>query len=84
LGGCAQRRASGGRGQASKTQRDYLALNDLLAVSDVVELNCPQTPETKHLIDAAAIVRMKRVAMSINTGRDGIVDTAALIATSRQ
>lgn len=59
---------------------EYMPLSDLLAVSDVVTLHCPLTPETKHLINAATIARMKRGAMLINTSRGGIVDTAALIA----
>ena len=58
----------------------YLALDELLAASDIVTLHCPLTPGTRHLIDAAAIARMKRRAMLVNTSRGGLVDTRAVIA----
>jgi D-lactate dehydrogenase len=58
----------------------YMPLGDLLAQSDIVTLHCPLTPRTRHLIDAAAIARMKRGAMLINTSRGGMVDTPALVA----
>ncbi|MFN6956563.1 MAG: 2-hydroxyacid dehydrogenase [Acetobacteraceae bacterium] len=57
----------------------YVPLSVLLAESDVVSLHCPLTPETRHMIDAAAIARMKRGAMLINTSRGALVDTAAVI-----
>jgi D-lactate dehydrogenase len=57
----------------------YGPLQDLLAAADIISLHCPLTPQTHHLIDAAAIARMKRGAMLINTSRGGVVDTAALI-----
>ncbi|MDB5817119.1 MAG: 2-hydroxyacid dehydrogenase [Rhizobacter sp.] len=59
---------------------EYLPMSDLLAISDVVTLHCPLTPDTHHLIDVAAVIRMKRGAMLINTSRGGMVDTAALVA----
>jgi D-lactate dehydrogenase len=57
----------------------YLAMDDLLAISDIVSLQCPLTPETFHLIDDAAIARMKPGAMLINTSRGAVVDTPAVI-----
>lgn len=57
-----------------------VALDQLLAESDIVSLHCPLTPETHHLIDDAALRRMKHGVMLINTGRGALVDTAALIA----
>jgi D-lactate dehydrogenase len=58
----------------------YVPLPELLRLSDIVTLHCPLTPQTRHLIDAAAIGLMKRGAMLINTSRGAIVDTPALIA----
>lgn len=57
----------------------YVPLPELLARSDVVSLNCPLTPQTHHLIDAAAFAGMKRGAMLVNTSRGGLIDTAAVI-----
>jgi D-lactate dehydrogenase len=56
-----------------------VTLPELLAASDIVSLHCPLTAESKHLIDAAAIARMKRGAMLINTSRGALVDTLAVI-----
>jgi len=58
---------------------EYLGLDDLLEQSRIVTLHCPLTPETKHLIDADALARMRDGAMLINTSRGGVVDTRALI-----
>jgi glyoxylate reductase len=58
---------------------DSLPLDRLLAVSDIVSLHVPLTPETKHLIDQAALARMKRSAYLVNTARGPIVDEAALV-----
>ncbi len=47
--------------------------------ADVVVLCCPLTPETTHIIDAAALAAMKRSAFLINVARGGCVDEAALV-----
>lgn len=57
----------------------YQPLEALLAASDIVTLHCPLTPKTRHLIDAAAIRKMKKGIMLINTSRGGIVDTTAVV-----
>ena len=57
----------------------YVSLGKLLETSDIITLHCPLTPKTRHLIDKAAVARMKRGVMLINTSRGAIVDTAALI-----
>jgi glyoxylate reductase len=46
--------------------------------ADVISLHCPLTPETRHLVDAAALARMKPSAILVNTARGPVVDTEAL------
>lgn len=58
-------------------------LDELLATSDVVSLNCPYTQETHHLIDADALRSMGSAAYLVNTARGPIVDEAALVAALR-
>lgn len=57
-----------------------VGLDELLATSDVVSLNCPYSDATHHLIDEAALGRMKPSAFLVNTARGPIVDEAALAA----
>jgi glyoxylate reductase len=59
-------------------EAEAMPLDRLLSTSDVVSLHCPLTPETKHLIDQAALARMKRSAYLINAARGPVVDEAAL------
>jgi glyoxylate reductase len=56
----------------------------LLALSDFVTLHCALTPDTHHLIDAAALGRMKRSAILINAARGPIVDEGALVQALRE
>jgi len=58
---------------------EYVAMDELLAESDIISLHCPLTPSTQHLIDATAVGKMKRGVMLINTSRGALVDTRAVI-----
>jgi glyoxylate reductase len=59
-------------------------LDQLLAESDFVSLHVPLSPETRHLIDAKALARMKPTAYLINTSRGPVVDEAALVEALRE
>ncbi len=58
----------------------YVSLLELYSVSDIISLHAPLNPNSHHLIDDAALARMKKGVMLINTGRGALVDTHALIA----
>jgi D-lactate dehydrogenase len=57
----------------------YVDRATLLAEAEIVTLHCPLTPETRHLIDAAAIERARDGLVIVNTSRGALIDTAALI-----
>ena len=57
----------------------YLALEEMWSQCDIVSLHCPLTPDTRHLICAESLGRMKPGVMVINTSRGALVDTAAVI-----
>jgi len=58
---------------------EYVELDQLLAESDIVTLNCPLTEQTHHLIDTESIAAMRPGAMLVNTGRGALIDTSAVV-----
>jgi phosphoglycerate dehydrogenase-like enzyme len=65
--------------KASSLGVEMVSLEDLLHHSDYVLVNCPLTPETRHLVGAQQLALMKRDAVLVNAARGSIVDEAALI-----
>ncbi len=65
--------------QAIAAGLEYRELDDVMAVSDIVTLHLPLTPETQHMINAESIAGMKPGVMLINTSRGGLLHTADVI-----
>ena len=61
----------------------YVDMEQLLAESDFVTLHVNLTPQTHHMIDAAALRRMKPSAILVNAARGGVVDHDALVEALR-
>jgi len=59
-------------------------LDTLLGTADIVSLHCPLTDETHHLIDAAALAKMRPTAVLVNTARGPVVDERALVDALRE
>ncbi|KAE8327310.1 D-isomer specific 2-hydroxyacid dehydrogenase [Aspergillus sergii] len=57
---------------------EYVSFEKLLADSDIISINVPLNGNTKHLIGAAEIAKMKPGVVIINTARGAIVDEAAM------
>jgi glyoxylate reductase len=56
-------------------------LDTLLAESDFVSLHVPLTPETRHMVNAEFLSKMKSDAVLVNTARGGVLDQSALYET---
>ncbi len=70
--------------EAEKLGAVYRDRDALLAESDFVSLHVAYTPDTHHLIGAAALARMKPTAVLVNTSRGPVVDERALVQALRR
>ncbi len=69
------------RAVESMLSAEYVAdLDRLVAEADILTLHCPSTEQTRNLIDARRIARMRNGAALINTARGDLVDYDALVA----
>ena len=55
-----------------------LTMEDLFNQADVLSLHLPLTPETRHLVNAATLAKLKPTSIIVNTARGGLIDTVAL------
>lgn len=71
------------RADAGRLGVELTDLDRLLEVSDFVSIHLPLTADTRHLLDAARLARMKPSAVLVNTARGAIVDEAAMVEALR-
>ena len=64
----------------SQAPIERVPLEELLEAADLVSLHAALTPDTHHLVGAAALARMRPTAHLVNTARGGLVEEAALLA----
>jgi glyoxylate reductase len=65
-------------GMTAKFAKEDMSIDELLVSSDVISINTSLRPDTRHLIDRRALMRMKRSAILINTARGPVIDEEAL------
>jgi D-3-phosphoglycerate dehydrogenase len=61
-------------------QVESVDLDTLLRTSDYISVHAPLLPETRGLLNAAALAKMKKGAYVVNTARGPLIDEAALVA----
>jgi len=64
-------------------EAERMALEEMLAAADAISLHCPLTEQTRHLISAERLARVKPGAVLVNTARGPVVDEAALVEALR-
>jgi glyoxylate reductase len=57
----------------------YVSFDELLATSDVLSLNLPLNPKTRHIISKPEFAKMKKGVVIVNTARGAVMDEAALV-----
>ena len=72
------------RSPAPNSEIQFVTMDELLSRSDIISLHCPLTDETRHMIDAEAIGKMKKGVVIINTSRGGLIDAEALLEGIKQ
>jgi len=55
------------------------SLDQMLAHMDLISVNCPETPETRHLLNAERLDKLQAHAVIVNPARGGIIDEGALV-----
>ncbi len=63
---------------------EFCELEQIYALSDIISLHCPLTPNSKHMINEEVILKLKPGVILINTSRGPIIDTPAVIRGLKQ
>lgn len=67
------------RNPTAASMAEYVDLEEIYAKCDMITLHMPLNEENYHMIDYAAIEKMRKGVVLINTARGGLIDTAALL-----
>lgn len=67
------------RPKTSVIRAGRVSFDQVIAQADIISLHCPETPETKNLINGDVLTRMKNTAILVNTARGALVDETALL-----
>jgi len=59
---------------------EYVTTDELFSRSDIISLHCPLTAETRHMINADSIEKMKKGVVIVNTSRGALIDAEALLS----
>lgn len=70
--------------EGAQVAAEFVDLDELFRISDVVTLHCPLTEATQRLVNAARLSMMKPTAYLINTGRGPLVDEEALAVALKE
>ncbi len=62
----------------NETKLEFVDIDQLFSLADVITLNCPLTEMTENLVNTARLARVKQGALLINTGRGQLIDEAAV------
>ena len=65
------------QGKAPRS-KEYTDFDKVLAQSDIISLNCPLTPETKHLVNEDFVSKLRKKPLLINMARGAVVDPQAV------
>lgn len=63
----------------SELHAKFVSKDELFSSADFISINCPLTPETRHIVSAAELKSMKSTAILINTSRGPVIDENALV-----
>lgn len=58
---------------------EYVSIEEIFNLSDIISLHCPLTPDTNHLLNTDAFAKMKEGVMIINTSRGALIKTSDAI-----
>ena len=62
----------------NETKLEFVDIDQLFSVADIISLNCPLTETTENLVNTARLARVKQGALLINTGRGQLIDEGAV------